>query len=438
MFCPLPAWSHSVKPAFAVAAAVCLALSTAASAQVLKPRDRSDSFKGQYVEVYDKLVSTVRSQFYDPGLHGANWDAAAKRYRQQLRAVRTDADFQKLADALLMELRSSHVGMRPPSDSPSRTVGIGASLRKIGPEWVITEVNPLSDARRQGLRAGDVVMSPPEDLRGTAGSLASVRVRACDDREKIVSVRRVGVPWPPQQPAFRWTSLSSGPGKNIGYLRIDRFDDGAADEADRAMADLGGTDALVIDLRWNSGGNASALRLGSYFTEGAIPAFVLLTRDYLNRIGHLPAAGEALAAPRVDRAYTDEAVFAGLTSNGGGAAYWTEDLTARRYGKPVILLIGENTGSAAEGFAWLMKLKTHAMLMGRRTAGELLSSEEFDLGHGWKVVLPTAGIWGPDGENFGDKAVQPDATVPTSREDLCAGRDPEIEQAFERLTTRAN
>jgi len=103
----------------------------------------------------------------------------------------------------------------------------------------------------------------------------------------------------------------------------------------------------------------------------------------------------------------------------------------------VILLIGENTGSAAEGFAWLMKLKTHAVLMGRRTAGELLSSEEFELAHGWKVVLPTAGIWGPDGENFGDKPVQPDFTVPTSRQDLCDGRDPAVEQAFDRLVARA-
>lgn len=426
-----------MKPVL-VAVAACLALSTAANAQVLKPRDRSDAFKGQYVQVYDKMVETVRTRFYDPALHGANWDAAARRYRQQLRAVRTDADFQKLAEALLQELRSSHVGLRLPSDSPDRTVGIGVNIRKIGPEWVITEVDPLSDARRQGIRPGFVLVSQPEELRGAVGSLGSLRVRACDDTEQLVSVRRVARPWPPQQPSFRWTSVSHGPGKTIGYLRVDRFDDGAAEEADRAMADLKRTDALIIDVRANSGGNASALRLASYFTEGSVPGLVLLTRQYLDRVGRPVTAADVLAAPRVDRPYTDAAVFAGLEANNGGEALWTEDVGADRYTRPVAVLIGENTGSAAEGFAWVMKLKTHAVLMGRKTAGALLSGEDIELGGGWVLTIPTAGIWGPDGVNYGDRAVQPDQTVPTSRNDLCAGRDPEVEAAIDRLLARSS
>lgn len=425
-----------MKPVL-VAALACLALGSAANAQVLKPRDRSDSFKGLYTQVYDKVVVTVRERFYDPGLHGTNWTAAAARYRPQLRQVRSDADFLKLIDALLQELRSSHVGLRPPGDSPARTVGVGVKLRKIGPEWVVTEVEPLSDARRQGVHPGDILISTPEEIRGATGSLASVRLRGCDDAERIVSMRRQSTGWPPQQPTFRWSVISSGPGKTLGYLRVDRFDDGAAEQADVAMADLKATDGLIIDVRNNSGGNASALRLASYFTEGAVPGLVLLTREYLDRIGRQVTPADVLAAPRVDRPYTTDAVLSGLQANGGGEALWTEDLGANRYGKPVIVLIGENTGSAAEGFAWVMKLKTNAVLMGRRTEGALLSGEEFPMGGGWTLTLPTAGIWGPDGVNYNDQAVQPDFTVPTSRQDLCAGRDPEIEQAMDRLQGRA-
>lgn len=416
-----------------------LALAPTAGAQTLKPRDRAENLKAQnvYVQAWDKLVATVKSRFYDPGLNGARFDDAARKYRAQLRLVKNDTDFLQLTTALLNELRSSHVKMKLPTDSPDRTYGLGAKFRKIGPEWVVTEIDPLSDARRQGLRVGDVLVSNIDDVRGQPGSIGSIRIKACNDTESMISIRREAAGWPAMNPAFRWQTLSSGPGKQVGYLRVDRFDDGAAEEADRAMAALKDTDGLVIDLRWNSGGNASALRLASYFTDGALPGMVLLSRDYLNRLGRAPTPADVLSAPRLDRPYTTEAILTGLVANGGGEALWTEDLGALRYGKPVVVLIGENTGSAAEGFAWVMKLKTEATLLGRRTSGELLSGEEFDLGHGWKVTLPTAGIWGPDGVNYGDKPVQPDNTVPNSRADLCSGRDPEIEAAIDRLLVRA-
>jgi len=424
-----------MKRALLFAALASLTLASGAEAQSLKPRDRAENLKAQntYVQVWDKLVSTVQTRFYDPRLNGADWTAAAAKYRAQLKLVKNDADFLQLASALLNELRSSHAHVSLPSDSPDRQVGFGARFRKIGPEWVVTEVDPLSDARRQMLRPGDVLISSIDEVKGALGSNGSIRVKGCDDVERVVSIRREAMGWPQYNPGFRWETFNSGAGRKAGYLRVDRFDDGAAEEADRAMAALKDTDGLIIDLRWNSGGNASALRLASYFTEGSIPGLVLLSRDYLNRLGHAPTPADVLAAPRVDRPYTDEAVFAGLRANGGGEALWTEDLGALRYTKPVVVLIGENTGSAAEGFAWVMKLKTNAELLGRRTSGELLSGEEFDLGHGWKLTLPTAGIWGPDGVNYGDKPVQPDNTVPQSRADLCQARDPEIEAGVDRL-----
>lgn len=426
-----------MKRALVSVALTCLAIVAGlpAEAQSLKPRDRGDNLKAQntYVQVWDKMVATVETRFYDPRLNGADFAAAARKYRAQLRLVKTDADFLQLATSLLNELRSSHVHLSMPTDSPDRTVGFGARLRKLGPDWVVTEVDPMSDARRQGLRPGEVLISDPAVIRGALGSQEAVRVRGCDEVERMVTIRRERAGWPPVNPGFRWSTYAAAPGRNVGYLRVDRFDDGAAELADQAMAALKDTDGLVIDLRWNSGGNASALRLASYFTDSAAPGLVLLSRAYLDRLGHAPTPADILAAPRVDRPYTDEAVLAGLAANGGGEALWTEDLGERRYGKPVVVLIGENTGSAAEGFAWLMKLKTHAVLVGRRTAGALLSGEDFDLGHGWTITVPTAGIWGPDGQNYGDKAVQPDAIVPTSRADLCGGRDPELQAGMDRL-----
>jgi carboxyl-terminal processing protease len=70
------------------------------------------------------------------------------------------------------------------------------------------------------------------------------------------------------------------------------------------------------------------------------------------------------------------------------------------------------------------------MLIGRVTAGELLSSETFEIGQGWSVVVPVHGLWGADGTDYGDRAVPPDREVSWTRDDLCSGRDPDLETAL--------
>ena len=389
----------------------------------------------KYVELFDDLARTVQANFYDPHFHGVNWSEVTQRYRRRLKDVRDDQQFLRLGEDMLAELKSSHVHLRPPGGSAASAVGIGVDFRRIGQDWVVTHVELLSDARRQGIRPGDVLMSPREELGGEMGSIASPRLRTCAGEEKVLAVRREGGFWPPAKPNLRWSKIRPEPGKTIGYIRADRFDDGAAELADQAMADLGQTDGLIIDVRDNSGGNASALRLASYFSEGAFPSVVLLTRPYLERLGRPVTAADALAAPRLDRAYTTDRVLGGLAQH-GGVALWTEDVGDKRYAKPVVVLINEETGSAAEGFAWHMRLKTHAHLIGRRTAGALLSGETFDLAYGWKVVVPTAGNWAPDGQNYGDRAVPPHLVTPQSRADLCAGRDPDLDAAMDRLLGR--
>lgn len=212
-------------------------------------------------------------------------------------------------------------------------------------------------------------------------------------------------------------------------MRIDRFDDGAAELADRAMEELGRTQAIIIDVRSNSGGNISALRLASYFGPGAQPAAILLARPYLQALGRPVTIDDIRRVPRVSGARTTEAVFKALAQHGGGAAFWT-DAVERRFTSPVFVLIGPDTGSAAEGFAWYMRERTHARLIGQRTAGALLSSDRFDIGGGWSVTIPVHGNWGPDGQDYADRAVSPHQEILTTRGDLCAGRDRVLDAAL--------
>jgi carboxyl-terminal processing protease len=385
--------------------------------------------ENSYLKLYDALWTTVNDNYYDPHFRGTDWDAVRARYQKRIASVRTDDQFQQLAAAMLAEIPSSHLHISAPARSQHR-IGIGADYTVLDERVVVSQVAPLSDAYRQGLRPGMILLSDRETLRGELGSSATVRVEECGGAQRSLSVRRVSALWPPEHPGFRWSQIVTGQNRKIGYMRIDRFDDGAAALADHAMAELGDAKALIIDVRGNSGGNASALRLNSYFAPAVEPAFVLLSRPYLAALGHPVTAADVKAAPRITGAYTTEAIMTAVSEHGGGAAFWTEAVE-KRFTGPVFVLIGPDTGSAAEGFAWYMKLRTKAQLIGARTAGALLSSDIFDLPEGWSVTIPVHGIWGPDGTDFADQALTPDLQVLTKRADLCTGRDRVAETALD-------
>lgn len=385
--------------------------------------------ENEYARLFDALWSTVNENFYDPHFRGTDWAAQRERYRPRAATARTDAEFRTLASQMLGEIQSSHLYISPPAPA-RRGAGIGARFMPIGGDVVVAEVAPLSDAYRQGLRPGDRLLSSQDDLRGDVGTNAALRVRSCDGRRRTLNIRREQAFWPPEHPGFRWRQIRTGADQRIGYMRIDRFDDGAAALADQAMAEFENVNAIIIDVRNNSGGNVSAMRLVSYFNGGMPEAgVILLARPYLEALGRPVTAADIAAAPRVDRAHTTADVFNAIGANNGGAAFWT-DPNERQFNGPVFVLIGEETGSAAEGFAWTMRLRTRARLIGTQTAGALLSSESFDIGEGWSVTIPVHGLWGPDGVDYGDRAVPPHEVVAPARADLCAGRDPVLDAAF--------
>jgi C-terminal processing protease CtpA/Prc len=60
----------------------------------------------------------------------------------------------------------------------------------------------------------------------------------------------------------------------------------------------------------------------------------------------------------------------------------------------------------------------------------LLSADRLEFSPGWRVRVPTAGVWAPDGADYGDRAIAPDLAVPVDSAALCEGRDPALEQAL--------
>lgn len=380
-----------------------------------------------YDALFDALDDTVRTRFYDPHFGGRDWDTISARHRVQLPEVRDDVAFRRLGQGMLDALGVSHVSLHSPG-SGGPTLGLAVRTEDVDGQTVVVEIDPASAARAAGLRIGDRILDT-DAIRGPRGLPAQLDIERCDGARAQLSVPRESAFWPPREPTISWSVLRRGDGRSVGYLKAERFGDDAAALIDAAMTTLGKTDGLLIDVRGNSGGNASALRLLGYFgTPG--PGVALLSRPFLETLPGPLRADDLSDLHRVEGAYTTEAVFAAVGAGNGAVMLMVEDLGARRYAGPVAILIGPETGSAAEGFAWGAREQSDAVLVGRGTAGALLSSERLPLPEGWAVTLPVHGTWGPDGRDYGDKPVPPHVDTLHSREAICRQDDVDLTAAI--------
>jgi carboxyl-terminal processing protease len=382
----------------------------------------------RYSDAFESVWKDVNQNFFDPSFLGVNWAEAGARYRAQLAHVHDDDEFEKLVNQLLREIPTSHLHFRVSAESKTMTPStqIGTLIRSIDGENIVVYVEPTSDAAVKGVHTGDVVLSANDDLRGPWGSLASIEVQHCNQQIEKLSIIREPIGWPYSRPSLQWKIVERSSGTKFGYLRITHFEDDVAPLADQAMLEMANTKGTIIDLRNNTGGNASYLRLMSYLIPKPRMAFVLLSRPFLDRFGHTPQTlDDAILAqiPKVTSAYTKEAILNAFRKNGGGAAFYTEDMGKNVYKGKTVLLVNHATASAAEAFVWDMKGRSGVTVIGQDTAGAIVGAEDFDIPGGWKLTLPTHATWGSDGKIYMDQKTAPDIVIAETRDHLCRGDD---------------
>ncbi|MEW7851023.1 S41 family peptidase [Massilia aurea] len=147
---------------------------------------------------------------------------------------------------------------------------------------------------------------------------------------------------------------------NIGYLKLTDFPPDFVMEKRyaTAMNKLADTDGLIVDVRENRGGGpATVTLLISYFVD---------QRTRVNDIW--------------DRT-------AGITTQ-----QWTSTkLRGKRYGgkKPVVILVGPNTKSAGEDFAYTMQAMKRATVLGKPTWGGANPSRPYRVSDYFAAWIPS-------------------------------------------------
>ncbi len=175
-------------------------------------------------------------------------------------------------------------------------------------------------------------------------------------------------------------------GGNVGYLALDGFLPAAEAEetAASAMNFLAGTDALIIDLRHNGGGDPESVALLCSYFFGPEP--ILLNSLYWRK------------GNRTDEFRT------------------RKEVAGKRYlNKDVYVLIGPRTFSGAEEFAYDLQTQKRATLVGETSGGGAHPGDLAPLGDHFLMFVPQGRAINPitktDWEGTG---VKPDVAVPAA------------------------
>ncbi len=233
---------------------------------------RTPSAEREYM--YDHAWRQVRDKFYDPTIHGIDWEQYGKDYRKFLPYINNNYDFSEVLSELLGELNASHTGSGYRPDNDVATV---ASLGAIfdedydGDGLKVAEViarGPLS-TKKANVQPGDIIVSIDGDeilagtdyypmLEGKAGKKVRIGVRKPSGAVEYSDVKPAGSI---RQLLYqRWVernekivdSISAG---KVGYVHIKGMDGESFSEVySKLLGKYRNCDAVVVDTRFNGGG----------------------------------------------------------------------------------------------------------------------------------------------------------------------------------------
>jgi len=356
--------------------------------------------------IFNHVWRQVEKKFYVTDLHGVDWAMYREAYRRFLPSVRNNYDFQELLSEMLGELNASHTGARynPPQVNTPVTASLGLFLEPAGKGLKVTEVlkgGPL-DLAASRVRPGHVLKA----IDGTPVDSPEAVARLLNRRAGLPTLlgfddagAAFDEPVKPLAPArenellyLRWVErnrteterLSKG---RLGYVHVRSMDDSSMRTVvDEALGRHGAKEALVVDTRFNGGGNIHEQL--SDFLSG---------KKYFDII------------PR-------------------GLPYGHEPLL--KWVKPSIVLMSEGNYSDAHLFPVAYKLKGLGSTVGKPVPGTgTFVWWEPQIDPTLVFGIPQGGWRTPDGKFCENNQLEPDIEVANEPAAMNGGRDQQLEAA---------
>lgn len=387
------------------------------------------STKDRHV-ILEKVLAVLEKRFYAPERLNADWRKAVEQHRSRIENATSVDSFEQQIGNLLAELHTSHLGF---FHSSARRASARAALSATyldddtlyGKRWIFQDVHAGGAAALAGIEPGNILLRldgreihPPEHPVFPMGERTTVEVVANDDsrRTLVLDVAR------PRGKKLHFIEPMLVEAwqleERVGYLKIAMFPGmvgvKVANAISSAVAEFGIIDRLMIDLRGNTGGGIGALRVMSLLTPDKIPVGFALDRR--RPVANLET--EKLRFPRFAKIpsstkglWTLALKFAPAMIGKKPVVLETEGLGRQSFHGKIILLVDRHTTSAAEMIVAFARENQLAMIIGESTAGRLLSATSVNVGHGFRLALPTGAYFTWQGTVLEGTSLQPDVSV---------------------------
>ncbi len=374
----------------------------------------------EWRQIFNDVWRFERDYFYDPNMHGVDWNAMKTLYGRLLDDAVTRWDVNYIIGELISELNASHTyrGGGAAETAAERGVGMlgvnwalenGAYRIKTivrGAQWDDAVRSPL-DEPGVNIREGDYVLAvngvpvdtskdPWASFQGLADQTIQLTI---NDRPTIEGARKVLVKTIASEDRLRYLNwiesmrrrVDEATAGRVGYVYVPSTAVDGQNELMRQFRAQFNKEGLIIDERFNSGG-----QIPDRFIEllGRKPLSYWAVRD-----------GKDWQWPPV--------------GNFG----------------PKAMLINGWSGSGGDAFPYYFRETGLGPLIGMRTWGGLIGiSGVPTLIDGGNVTAPTFRMYSPDGKWFAEgHGVDPDIEVVDDPAAMAKGQDPQLERGIQEV-----
>ena len=367
--------------------------------------------------MFDHMWRQVKKKFYDPKLHGIDWDKYHEEYGKFLPYINNNYDYQELLSEFLGELNASHTGgrYRPENDGiKTASLGLLYDQKYTGEGIKVAEVlegGPLDKADSK-IKAGDVIVKIngeqiPQDENWYK------YLNNLEDKNVLLSIKRGNDTFDEKLKPIsmgeesrlmykRWVdmmehkvdSLSNG---RLGYVHVQGMNDSSfRDVYEKALGRNLNKEALVVDTRFNGGG---------------------WLHDDLNTF----LSGEE---------YLKFAPQGNVVKGGEPMTRWT---------KPSIVVMSESNYSDAFIFPYIYKQNGLGKLVGMPVAGTGTAVWwERQIDPTIVFGIPMVATIGAEGRPTENLELEPDILVPLPYNAFLNGEDTQIQAAVKALEKEVN
>jgi tricorn protease len=374
----------------------------------------------EWKQIFTDAWRLQRDYFYDPGMHGVNWNEVKQRYSKMLDGAMTREEANFVLGEMIGELNASHTyygggDLERTRSGNTGYLGIdwqadGAhyKIRKIirGAEWDAEARSPF-DLAGVNIKEGTYILAvngvpltteqepfvafeglgnkPVEITYNTSPSFTGAKtviVQTLSDEYRLRHLAWIN------DMAKKVAEATNG---EVGYIFVPNTGVDGQNELIRQFNAQWDKKALVIDERFNDGG-----QIPDRFIE-------MLNRD--------PLAFWAI--------------------RDGSAWPWPP---YAHFG-PKVMLINGWSGSGGDAFPDYFRRKNLGPLIGARTWGGLIGiSGVPELIDGGSITVPTFRMYNPDGTWFREGyGVEPDIAVDEDLGAMAKGVDPQLKRAIEEI-----